>query len=503
MSKVKDFGSLANLKVMLGNEGFNNIKLSYMGGYWVMVSFPSVETMKNFQSNVGVESWFSQIQTVSHDFVIDGRVTWVEIEGLPFKMWTENTFRRVASKWGSLLDMDEKEDVCYHSKRIFINTNVASNIFESFKVNYKGRTIWVRAKEVPGWVPDFVEENDVDSDTDKESEDELPDVGVSKPVEEAEEDSDEKMVPDTKFDEIPTNQFDEEVSVGKNKSQSDDPFNIYEILNKKRADNSKKPNSNVSLQYPPGFTSSVDKANNGEQLQDGNENTDEKYAQKDERTGEKHTNLNQKSDIEESVCSGHFKKSKFPQSGRSVLLLIEDLVKVGQAMGYNMEGLAQKAKKDWVKELCITNKVNFLTLQETKMESIDLFCIKRCWGNLAFDYDVSASVGNSGGILCVWDPKMFKKLNSTVSDYFVIIRGDWVPNGNKLLIISVYAPQELAEKRMFWDYLSHVISRWVGEVVIMGDFNEVRDKSERYGSVFNKQGADVFNAFISNAGLTE
>nr|GEZ89201.1 nucleotide-binding alpha-beta plait domain-containing protein [Tanacetum cinerariifolium] len=316
ISKVKDFVSLANLKVVLGNEGFNNIKLSYMGGYWVMVSFPSVETMKNFQSNVRVESWFSQIQTVSHDFVIDGRVTWVEIEGLPFKMWTENTFSRVASKWGSLLDMDDKEDVCYHSKRICINTNVASNIFESFKVNYKGKTIWVRAKEVPGWVPDFVDENDVDSDTDKESKDELPDVGVSKPVEEAEEDSDEEVVPNTKFDEIPTNQFDEEVSVGK-----------------------------INLNQTTRFTPSVDKANNGEQLLDGNENTNEKCAQEDERTGEKHTDLNQKSDIEESVCSGHFKKSEFPQSGGSILLLIEELVKVGQAMGYNMEGCSKNMEQ--------------------------------------------------------------------------------------------------------------------------------------------------------------
>ncbi|GJR85159.1 RNA-directed DNA polymerase, eukaryota [Tanacetum coccineum] len=37
----------------------------------------------------------------------------------------------------------------------------------------------------------------------------------------------------------------------------------------------------------------------------------------------------------------------------------------------------------------------------------------------------------------------------------------------------------------------------------MGDFNEVRDKCERFGSVFNRQGADNFNSFISNAGLVE
>nr|GEZ81701.1 RNA-directed DNA polymerase, eukaryota [Tanacetum cinerariifolium] len=80
--------------------------------------------------------------------------------------------------------------------------------------------------------------------------------------------------------------------------------------------------------------------------------------------------------------------------------------------------------------------------------------------------------------------------------------GVWVPNGKKLLIISVYAPKELNEKKM-WDYISHVMSNWKGDVVIMGDFNEVRKKAKRFGSVFNVQGADAFNLFISNAGLDE
>nr|GEZ01651.1 RNA-directed DNA polymerase, eukaryota [Tanacetum cinerariifolium] len=48
---------------------------------------------------------------------------------------------------------------------------------------------------------------------------------------------------------------------------------------------------------------------------------------------------------------------------------------------------------------------------------------------------------------------------------------------------------------------SHGESLWHGEVVIMGDFNEVQCKSDRFGSHFNVQGANVFNSFI--AGLEE
>ncbi|GKB03643.1 RNA-directed DNA polymerase, eukaryota [Tanacetum coccineum] len=125
-------------------------------------------------------------------------------------------------------------------------------------------------------------------------------------------------------------------------------------------------------------------------------------------------------------------------------------------------GLAQKAKKDWVKELCNKNKVSFVGLQETKMESIDLLSVRLCWGNVNFDYVHSDSIGNSGGILCIWDPNSFRKDSVTVSDYFVIVRGVWIKSGMDILIVVVYAPHDVRDKRLLWDYLSHVSNQWAG-----------------------------------------
>nr|GEV46091.1 RNA-directed DNA polymerase, eukaryota, reverse transcriptase zinc-binding domain protein [Tanacetum cinerariifolium]GEX27421.1 RNA-directed DNA polymerase, eukaryota, reverse transcriptase zinc-binding domain protein [Tanacetum cinerariifolium] len=138
-------------------------------------------------------------------------------------------------------------------------------------------------------------------------------------------------------------------------------------------------------------------------------------------------------DVNVSSCSGHFQSVKAPKSGGSIIHIIEDFIKVGQTMGYKMEG-------------CIKDFEEI----ETKMEKVDLFNIKAFWGNINFDYVVSPSVGNSSGILCVWDPSLFYKENSTVSDYFIVIMGNWLPNNKKLLVISVYAPQELAEKKSLW-----------------------------------------------------
>nr|GEW02344.1 hypothetical protein [Tanacetum cinerariifolium] len=107
------------------------------------------------------------------------------------------------------------------------------------------------------------------------------------------------------------------------------------------------------------------------------------------------------------------------------------------------QGLNKKAKKDWVKELCVSNKVNFLSLQETKMDVIDLFDIKS---------------------VC---------------------------------------PLKINGKKMLWEYLMHVMASWKGDVITMGDFNEVRYSNERIGSNFNVKGANAFNSFIILAGLEE
>ncbi|GJU25335.1 RNA-directed DNA polymerase, eukaryota [Tanacetum coccineum] len=431
----------------------------------------------------------------SSEFITDERVTMVEIEGIPLKVWNENTFIRIASKWGTLLNVENLEKENYHCKRLCVLTKSMSHIFESFKINYKGKTHWVRAIEIPGWTPDLDDQNDEESDSEDEECEEVFKKDFGESDEEVQGENDVSRVSDTEVEEENPKSKDGVVSMFYTRAKCAE--NVEMDNQKDNCDGEFGNVNNISdeVNFSSGF------------------NTYKKAGG-------------------ESMDSDHCRESEGSRKGGSILMLMDELVKVGQTMGYNMDGcmknieeiiesqgvdgcfgmnmflfkdqgLNPKAKKDWVKELCVSNKVNFLTLQETKMESIDLFEIKRCWGNFAFDYVHSASVGKSGGILCVWDPNAFKKLNSTVSDYFVMIQGNWVSNGKLLLIILVYAPQELSEKKSLWDYLCHVIDNWKGSVIIMGDFNEVRNKNERFRTIFNVHGANAFNSFISMANLEE
>ncbi|GJZ61623.1 RNA-directed DNA polymerase, eukaryota [Tanacetum coccineum] len=349
LGRVKEFASLSNLKLALINEGFVDIHIRYMGELWVLLEFAT--------------------------------------------------------------NIDDLEESCFHSRRLCIFTKSRLNIYESFKIVFRGKMFWIRAKEVTGWIPEIMEESD---DEDQSVEDFKGGDPIVHDVGSCGEDSHVEEVPETRFDE----------SFGQKEKLSEDPFEIYSFLNKHKNDKPQgETEKDESLKYPPGFTPNVETevmGQNEENVESSNGVREQNGIMDENINGREDNSDNMGSKVSDfdSGCLGRFKKSVAP---RRV---------VGSSMNFlslNVQGLAQKAKKDWVKELCVKYKVNFLVLQESKIE-----CMK-----------------------------------------------------------------------LFTDYLAHVSNQWDGEVMMMGDFNEVRYKSDRFGSIFNEQGANVFNSFISNAGLEE
>ncbi|GKD82863.1 hypothetical protein Tco_1349702, partial [Tanacetum coccineum] len=126
-----------------------------------------------------------------------------------------------------------------------------------------------------------MEDNDDDSDND----DDL--INDLKKDEELEGDSDTEAVPDTIFDDASIHINAENASLEKQKTHSEDPFNIYKLLTKNKETNHKE------------F------------------NLEDKEVLKDK--------FNE--DAAESTCSGHFKKSNISRTGGSILQVMEEMVK--------------------------------------------------------------------------------------------------------------------------------------------------------------------------------
>nr|GEY15513.1 hypothetical protein [Tanacetum cinerariifolium] len=59
MGKIKDLNAIPNLYLILYNEGFENVKISHLGGFWVLLNMDSVDAKEKVCKHVGVGSWFS------------------------------------------------------------------------------------------------------------------------------------------------------------------------------------------------------------------------------------------------------------------------------------------------------------------------------------------------------------------------------------------------------------------------------------------------------------
>ncbi|GJY52247.1 RNA-directed DNA polymerase, eukaryota [Tanacetum coccineum] len=426
MGKMKDINALSNLFIILANEGFENVKLFYLGGQWVLLELDSVTSKEKITNHVGVGSWFEVLKPACNSFVCEERLVWVAIEGLPVKALTRNTYAKIVASWGELVDINESDNCSLSCIRVCVRTKPHVLINDRVKIIIKGQLHWICLKEQEAWMPEFktVMEDDTSSDEESDGNNEN-DRG-----------SDNEHVSETSF---------------ANENRNKDA-NVTE-------------GDTHTPQYPPGFTPNV-KENFVDNIP-GN-------------TSQPKPN---------PTTSGNKEKAslvndKFQASG-SILEVMDELIKVGQTMGYNMDGcLGNKAKKGWIQELNTKHRVNFVALQETKMEKMDLFSIKALWGNLSFNYAFSPSIGYSGGILCVWDPRLFVKDNSTVSDSF-------------------WRSQDLTERSMLWDFIHHLIDSWDRECVLLGDFNKVRFEHERHGSLFNSHGANSFINFIIRTGLID
>nr|XP_043623555.1 uncharacterized protein LOC122595278 [Erigeron canadensis] len=133
----------------------------------------------------------------------------------------------------------------------------------------------------------------------------------------------------------------------------------------------------------------------------------------------------------------------------------------------------------------------------------DLFRLKSMWGNYSFNYVEAHANGRSGGVLSLWDPSSFVKSYTYSFDNFIVVKGTWMVNNCNCYMVNVYAPQSESDKLDLWAQICGFMQAHEGKYLICGDFNSVRCRDDRMGSLFSAMNARNFNEFIDNGKLID
>ena len=176
-------------------------------------------------------------------------------------------------------------------------------------------------------------------------------------------------------------------------------------------------------------------------------------------------------------------------------------------LSYNSRGLGRGIKWTAIRRTISKHKVDIVCIQETKKESFNKSICQSIWGDPSASWDNVPSVQAAGGLLCLWNNSVFEVERRVKGRYFLMLEGRWLKNNQRLFLVNVYAPCDLAGKRALWEDLKQLRdSNSPGAWCFLGDFNSIRSQEERISS--SNRTADPlsiseFNQWISDMELQE
>ncbi|XP_039029458.1 uncharacterized protein LOC120163643 [Hibiscus syriacus] len=172
-------------------------------------------------------------------------------------------------------------------------------------------------------------------------------------------------------------------------------------------------------------------------------------------------------------------------------------------LSWNTRGMNSNVKFSELRRFIRTYRIEFVLLQETKKEDIKDVEISRLWCDDEFDFKFSKAMGRFGGLLTVWDKNSFQILDSLITERFILIEGKYALDDSICSVLNVYAPCEVSEQIPLWNVIVEARRKYNNKWFMAGDFNAIRNLSERSGCSYRQTQIAAFNEFIEECNLVD
>jgi hypothetical protein len=108
-------------------------------------------------------------------------------------------------------------------------------------------------------------------------------------------------------------------------------------------------------------------------------------------------------------------------------------------LSWKVRGLGGLEKRRDVRLLVGEKLPIILCIQETKLQICDDFVSASVWGSSPLWYSFRPSVGDSEGLLTVWDSAEVEVWDTTSGNYFLMIHGIFVKTNEEFFLFNIYA----------------------------------------------------------------
>jgi exonuclease III len=172
-------------------------------------------------------------------------------------------------------------------------------------------------------------------------------------------------------------------------------------------------------------------------------------------------------------------------------------------VSWNTQGLGCLKKRPIVRDAISSAAPSIVCIQETKLASMDGFVAASILPSGLTSFESLDAIGSSGGILTAWDHRQFS-LTSVRRDSFSLCTSLQSSLSDLTLVITnVYAPADHSLTPAFLAELESLGPLFPVPWLVIGDFNLVRDPSDKNNDNFNLALASSFNDSIRTLALFE
>ena len=140
-------------------------------------------------------------------------------------------------------------------------------------------------------------------------------------------------------------------------------------------------------------------------------------------------------------------------------------------LSINLRGAGHSYKGDWVRKIKKEHHINFISGQETQLINVEDIKVEWFWDRWTFEDARVSSQGRSGGMFCIWNPNFLKAESVVKADHYIMVSGMCRGITQKVNLVNVYAPNDVAARNNLWGELLNLINNNDGVWLFMGDFS--------------------------------
>ncbi|GKA71397.1 transposon TX1 [Tanacetum coccineum] len=145
--------------------GINKVEAKLLGGLKVLIAFENMETAVNIMNNVNheIRRWLHKLRRWNSSYSPSGRMTWLNIIGVPISCWDESILKRIMGLHGIIAETQNcslEGNQNLKCGKVLIYTTAKDLINESLTINYKGNSFEIKViEEVMDILFVYIEEN--------------------------------------------------------------------------------------------------------------------------------------------------------------------------------------------------------------------------------------------------------------------------------------------------------------------------------------------------------